>query len=236
MGQLVNPELATAIFAVIAFMLYGMTLSHILPKHRHFMVNISFTLLAVALGFLAGLSKDDIGLSPQNLLHGLPVILGLGLVILIGTIVGTRLAVIRAAMKGESWFSATRRQLIYAIGIRIPLSTVLLEEVLFRGIMLGLLLQVFVPVWALLISSLLFGLWHISPAVAQLESNESMATNLQKPHKQLFILTTVLTTSFAGLAFGGLRLWTGSLLAPWLIHWAINASGVVASSLARREN
>jgi membrane protease YdiL (CAAX protease family) len=47
--------------------------------------------------------------------------------------------------------------------ICVPIGTVMLEEIAFRGVLLALLLRVVSRTWATAISSLLFGLWRILP-------------------------------------------------------------------------
>jgi uncharacterized protein len=48
--------------------------------------------------------------------------------------------------------------------IVVPLGTVLLEEVAFRGVLLGLVNRHRGAAWASITSSVLFGLWHIRAA------------------------------------------------------------------------
>jgi membrane protease YdiL (CAAX protease family) len=51
----------------------------------------------------------------------------------------------------------------------------------------------------------------------------------------LAVLATVAFTAAAGLLFAVLRLWTGSVLPPMGLHWAVNGQGVaVAWWLASR--
>ncbi len=43
---------------------------------------------------------------------------------------------------------------------------------------------------------------------------------------------TVVFTTVAGLVFALLRQWSGSLLAPFLLHWATNGLGILAAAWA----
>ncbi|GAA0501676.1 abortive infection protein [Paractinoplanes deccanensis] len=83
--------------------------------------------------------------------------------------------------------------------IEIPLATVLFEEVAFRGVLLALA----GPYW----SSVLFGLWHFQPRRAALGA--------------------VLFTAAAGLVLAWGREASGSLLVPFVWHWAANGLGVL---------
>ncbi|NIL75165.1 CPBP family intramembrane glutamic endopeptidase [Rhodococcus kyotonensis] len=92
---------------------------------------------------------------------------------------------------------------------RIPVGTVVAEELIFRGVF-----DAVAPRW----SPIFFGLWHIHPARAAGDS----------------VLGTIAATSAAGVLFSWLRRRSGSVLAPALLHYAINASGAVSAVRARR--
>jgi uncharacterized protein len=91
---------------------------------------------------------------------------------------------------------------------RIPVGTVVAEELIFRGAF-----DAVSPTW----SPIFFGLWHIHPARAAGDS----------------VVGTVAGTFSAGLLFSWLRRRSGSVLAPALLHYAVNASGAVLAVRAR---
>ncbi len=93
---------------------------------------------------------------------------------------------------------------------RIPVGTVLTEELLFRGV-----LDAASPA----VSPVFFGLWHIRPARAAGDS----------------VAGTVAATTVAGVVFSWLRARSGSVLAPAALHYALNASGAVLAHLAATE-
>ncbi|OZF05607.1 CPBP family intramembrane metalloprotease [Rhodococcus sp. 14-2686-1-2] len=84
---------------------------------------------------------------------------------------------------------------------RIPIGTVVTEELVFRA--------VFDDVSPSL-SPVFFGLWHIHPARAAGDS----------------VLGTVAGTFLAGVLFSWLRR-RGGVLAPMLLHYGVNASGAI---------
>jgi membrane protease YdiL (CAAX protease family) len=77
------------------------------------------------------------------------------------------------------------------------------------------------------ISSLLFGLWHILPSIGIHESNPALGGVAGEGRKGnvIAVALSVLTTSVAGVVFVGLRLVSGSILGPMGLHWATNGLG-----------
>lgn len=109
----------------------------------------------------------------------------------------------------------------YQAFVRIPLGTVALEEVAFRGVLVDRL----GPVAA----SVLFGAWHIVPTRTALDVNGVTE------HRAAAIAAAVAATAAAGLVLCRLRRSTGSLLAPAIVHAAATASAtLVAAHLTRR--
>ena len=126
--------------------------------------------------------------------------------------------------------------LVFDICLRIPIGTAAAEEILFRGVLLGL--------WTrrsrrftkgLVATSFVFALWHVWPTLA-----ETSDGNLSKALGDLGSLGAVvsalwaplLVTFVAGIFFGLLRRWTGSVIAPIFVHAAANGSGLLVTYLA----
>ena len=99
--------------------------------------------------------------------------------------------------------------------VRIPLGTVVLEETLFRGVVLGLALRRWSVVTAVLVTSAFFGLWHVVPTPG---SDDGLGV----------ILGTLAVTTVAGVLFSWLRLRANSILAPMLAHVATNSFAYLA--------
>lgn len=119
------------------------------------------------------------------------------------------------------------RQFLYKTLVNLPIGTVFLEEVVFRGVMLALLMQEFSTLNSVLISSLLFGLWHIIPAYTSVVTNDAL-NKMKKPAIPV-VAGTVFITFLAGIGFSWLRLASGSLIAPMMAHFATNSGGLIAS-------
>jgi membrane protease YdiL (CAAX protease family) len=127
---------------------------------------------------------------------------------------------------------ASRREALWHLLVRIPLATALVEELTFRGVILGLGLRGGATRRALLVSSVAFGLWHVGAA---LHPERTAATgDVVGQHGATTALTVVgdvAATAVAGLGFGWLRLRSRSVLAPALAHAALNASAYAATRI-----
>jgi len=114
--------------------------------------------------------------------------------------------------------------LVSRLLIRIPLGTVVFEEMLFRGVFLGLLLKKLRPQRALIASSLLFGVWHIVPALKVMVRNFAVAS--LAPGIGMFILG-ILGACIAGYIFGWVRVKTNNMIGPVIAHLFINDIALV---------
>jgi membrane protease YdiL (CAAX protease family) len=117
---------------------------------------------------------------------------------------------------------------LYAAFVAVPLATVVFEEVAFRGVLWGLLAHDHGALVATSASSVLFGLWHVLPALAATRTNAALRAGRRR--LLATVLGTVAFTTIAGVVFAELRRRSGSLLAPVGLHWATNGLGVLASA------
>ena len=121
---------------------------------------------------------------------------------------------------------AARRALL-----AVPLGVVVLEEVAFRGVPWGLVEVEHGAAWATAVSSVLFGLWHVLPAADGARANaEGEPVGRAAVARQ--VVATVAFTTGAGVVFAVLRQESGSLVAPFLLHWATNGLGILAAAWA----
>jgi membrane protease YdiL (CAAX protease family) len=98
--------------------------------------------------------------------------------------------------------------------VRIPLGTVVLEEVAFRGVLPALLSPA--------VACVLFGLWHVLPAARTLETNGL-------PRSAATIVGAVAATTMVGAGLWWLRQASGGIAAPALVHVASNSGATVAA-------
>ena len=87
---------------------------------------------------------------------------------------------------------------------------------------------------ATVISSVLFGLWHVLPATGFAASSSAVTDNADGGTTTTIVtvLVTVLFTGLGGVLLCELRRRTGSLVTPMALHWATNGLGLLASYVA----
>ena len=116
--------------------------------------------------------------------------------------------------------------LAYRAAIRIPVGTALLEELAFRGVLLGAWTRIGGQLQAAIGSSIVFGLWHVRPTIELLDANGLApigATRLG------LVFAAVAATACAGLLFSWLRIRSGSLLAPYIAHAGVNSLALLGA-------
>ena len=107
----------------------------------------------------------------------------------------------------------------------IPLRTVILEELIFRGALWAFVERRSGSRWALVGTAIAFGFWHVAPAMSLADRTDSSVG--------VAILAVVVFTFLSGLVLGELRRRSGSVLASAAFHWATNGLGLIAAHLAR---
>jgi len=184
-----------------------------------------------ALARLAGLSWQDLGLGRGTWRPGLKW------AAIEIAIVGVVLAAAAALPLTREAFRDTRYRLDLGDALRtslllIPIGTVLVEEVAFRGVLWGLLREVKGPRTATVVSSALFGVWHVLPSLGLTTSNQAIGGTVGggRSAQTATVLVTVLFTGLSGVVFCELRRRSGSILAPAGLHWATNGLSVLASA------
>ena len=126
------------------------------------------------------------------------------------------------------------RVALWRVLVVIPLGTVLPEELAFRGLLLALLGRRYGVLAGILLSSGLFGLWHVVPSLGGGPANTTIASVVGADAAGMVarVVVTVGFTSLAGALLCWLRLRSGSLLAPILAHWTVNGLGVIVTLVA----
>jgi membrane protease YdiL (CAAX protease family) len=116
------------------------------------------------------------------------------------------------------------RGVLLRVLVTMPLDTVLVEEVAFRGVLLALFLRSFSTKHAVLLSSLVFMLWHLVVNYHTLTNTNLawspflLALGLVGAHVAVFL---------GGVFFCVLRLGFGRLAPCISAHWAVNGGILV---------
>ncbi len=198
------------------------------PRHTGL---IAGPLVAIGLLLLtrrAGLTWHDLGLSRRTLRPGLKYAVGAVLAVVVVYSAGAALPLTRPAFHDVRYHLHLGAALLTAL-IVVPLGTVLLEEVAFRGVLLGLVRRHRGAALASITSSVLFGLWHILPSLHLGQANQAVGSALG-PGRLLTVLAAVAFTALAGLLLCELRRRSGSLLATAALHWATNGLGILLTA------
>jgi membrane protease YdiL (CAAX protease family) len=176
---------------------------------------------------LAGATREELGLEPaafrRGLVHGLLVGVPPSAAIAAVAVRGNR----SALYLGKHITEASAPRAAYEAFIRIPLGTALVEEFLFRGALLAVLSRNHARLTAVAISSLLFGVWHVAPALQQ--SGEDGFDLASRRLRALHIAATVAATGLAGAGLAALRLRSESIAAPFAVHALVNGAGYLAA-------
>lgn len=211
--------LPAALALVAAYNVVGNLL---LPSAAYVPANLAFAGALVALARRSGATAGDLGLRTDRLGRGLRA--GLAVLALVTAVV-VAAAFVPAA---GNLFEDTRVAGVGAAGmayqtlVRIPLGTAVTEEVVFRGVLLGMLLRRTSPRAAVAGSSVAFGLWHVLPALETAGATPALPSAGTPAGMAAAAGAAVAATTVGGLLFAWLRLRAESLLAPTLAHAATN--------------
>jgi uncharacterized protein len=211
---------------------YSALLNEVLPDAVHVPANLAAATTLVTLARQSGASFADLGLSADKLSAGARAGFAVAAPIVAGIGVAARTPMTRPYFDDARVLRASRRRAAYETAIRIPIGTALGEELLFRGALLGLLERRYSTARAVALSSLLFGLWHVLPAMHSAAENRQDDDDGGPMRTIGLVAGTVAATTAAGVGFALLRLRSGSLLTPVIVHAAVNSSAFMAARSA----
>ena len=223
------------VFAIAGLLAVYNNAAGLLPRRLHdrfyVLMNLSFLGLLLAWVLPAtGLSLEEMGLMwPNSWISGLWG-LALGGAIVSPLVVLTAFPRFMRRAQDPRLAGLTWRQVLGRALIRIPLGTALFEEMLFRGVLFGLLSRwgTAEAVWA---SSLVLSLWHIVPTLHLMKFSPFRENRVLAV---LALLGGLLATFLGGVFFGLMRFYTGSVVGPIVAHGVINSVALVAAYLRQR--
>lgn len=189
-------------------------------------------LLLILLGRRYGLSWSDLGLPRRTWARGATIAVAAVAAVAIVYAVAAALPLTRSAFQ-DSRYQLPLGQALLTAFVLIPLGTVLLEEIAFRGVLQGMVARHHGAVWGLVTSSVLFGVWHVLPSLGLNRVNPAVGSIVGSgpSGRVVAVLGAVGFTALAGLLLGELRRRSGSLIASSGLHLAVNGLGVVVASV-----
>jgi len=201
-----------------------------LPSWSYVPVNLAAATLLLAVALRGGADAGHLGLRRDRLGRGLAAgfLIALGVAVLIAA--AAALPATRGFFEDGRAGDISVGGLLYQALLRIPLGTALFEEVAFRGVLLGLGLRLWTTRRATLASSLLFGLWHVLPALRAADQNSAVT----EVNAVLVVPVAVVATVVAGLIFARVRLRSQHLVTVVLMHTATNSLAFTAAWLVLR--
>jgi len=185
----------------------------------------------VLIAWRAG-ATPDLGLGRADMAAGVRYGAGACGVVLLVLVVAAAIPVTNGFLH-DSRAQIDGERLLYELGVPIVLLTAIPEEFAFRGVLLGSGLRLWGPWRASLITSALFGLWHIAPTLHTMSGNHVFRGAAASVAGQvLLVLGSIAVTFVAGLVFCWLRLRSRSLIAPVMAHAATNGLALTVAWFA----
>jgi membrane protease YdiL (CAAX protease family) len=217
------------VVVVLVVMLVVNLLNNRWREHWYLRTGVVGAAVLLGIGLVDHLTWTQLGLSPHTVVQGLLWAAGAVGAVLLVYLLGLALPFTRVFFLDERAGEQSGTDLLRNALVVVPFGTVLLEEVAFRGVLLAMVTEREGVVWGVALSSIAFGLWHILPSLVMHEANAGVGNLLGSGTRArvLAVVTSVVGTGAAGVLFCMLRIWSGSLLAPMGLHWALNGLGFV---------
>ena len=172
-----------------------------------------------------GCTWSDLGLSGEQVRRGLfwgaILVAGMFSIYLVGVSIPATRDLFRDGRVAEltGW-----EVLFYAL-VRVPLGTVVLEEVAFRAVLPAMLVARTRWWVAMVVSAVAFGFWHVLPAMGMDSVNPVAEDTIGQLPVWVTVVGAVVSTTVAGFWFLFLRYSTRSVITPMMAHWASNSLG-----------
>ncbi|WP_098959002.1 type II CAAX prenyl endopeptidase Rce1 family protein [Pseudonocardia sp. N23] len=212
------------LFSVIAILAASNVVSNRLWPEAYIPWNVGVAVLLVGVALCCGVTWADLGLSRATLRRGL----GIGAIALVGVAALFLIALAVPATReafDDTRAAGTLGAALFAALVRIPIGTALLEETAFRGVLPALVGGSW---WRrTLVSSGLFGLWHVLPSMGMASANAAVASSVGGWGTVATSALAVVATAAAGVLLCVWRRWGGHLVTPILAHVATNSLGVL---------
>ena len=167
------------------------------------------------------LTWEEIGLARRHVRAGLRWAGVLAALVATGYLIAVLVPDLRDLFRDRRVGDPTIARMLAEVLVRIPIGTVLLEEVAFRGVLLGQCRRRLGAPRGLALTALAFGLWHVLPAWRINTANPVVEQS--GVGRGTAVIGAVVATALAGLPLGWARLRSRSLVAPVGLHVATNS-------------
>lgn len=195
--------------------------------------NVAVGLALVVVARMAGLSWAELGLGTADLHAGwrwarLGLLVVAAGMVLTG-VVASLVPRVRRLVVADPRADLSAGRLWFQVLVRIPVGTAAFEELAFRGVLLAAFGQALPSSGAVAAQALAFGLWHVGPTRLTLRSTRGASGT----RETVVVAVAVGATAAAGVVLALLRLVADSLLAPVVVHAAVNGLGLALAATLR---
>ena len=222
--------------ALLVLVVSNVMSNRILPAWAYVPWNLSMAFVLLGIAYRGGSGPVAVGLGIRHWHR--PV--GVGLLIAGATALlfslGMFLPATRSAFVDSRIGDAGVAGMLWVVLVQIPLGTVVLEEVAFRGVLPALMGSA--PAirwrwWPVIGASVAFGLWHILPSIGINKANAAVSGALGGDQVVTTTLAVVAMVLVGILLCAVARLGKG-IKTTMLVHWATNSLGFFAAWLLVR--
>jgi membrane protease YdiL (CAAX protease family) len=219
--------------ALVLLVISNIVANRVIPQWAYVPWNLSMAALLLYVSTRGGAGPVAIGLGIRHWHR--PV--GVGLLLFGGTALlfalGMVLPATQAAFVDTRSGGASVGMMLWVVLVQIPLGTVVLEEIAFRGVLPALMGSSPAIRWRwgpVLGASICFGLWHILPSMGIGQANAAVGETLGT---NPWITTTaaVLSMTVAGVLMCLIARLGKGIKTTMLLHWATNSLGFFAAWL-----
>jgi len=226
-GHRVRPlRLRLALFAAVTILAASNLVSNRIWPEGYVVWNAAMAALLLVLARVAGLTWCELGLHRLRMRRGAQVGAVAAASVAVCYALALALPATRTAFLDARAAGSLGGALFVAL-VRIPVGTALLEETAFRGVLPALVGGGW---WrANLVSSALFGLWHVLPALSMSTTNAAFSAVFGGWGVLAQVAIAVSWAAAAGVWLSALRRWGGHLVTPMLAHTATNSLGALVA-------
>jgi len=224
----VKPRVASAI-ATVGVLAYGAVAPWLGRRHAA-LTAAGASAIALGAARTAGVSWADLGLAPDRARRSAGVGVAVAVPIAAAVVAGARHPTTRGLFADARVVELRDRDAAYELLVRIPVVTAATEELLFRSVLFGVSEQGLGSRRAAVWTSLVFGVWHIVPALHSHRHNAAAAGAVDgKGGRGALVVGTVVATAVAGAALCILRIRTKSVVGPIIVHAVLNGVAFAAA-------